>query len=326
MTFGALTAALALDLAVGDPDGPWHPVRRMGALLARGEAWARGRGNHLRLRGIAVLAAAVLLSWGAGYGLLRAARWADAAAGWGGWLEFAAQVLMVWSCIGVRSMVDHAVAVLAALELGELGLARAAVARMVGRDTAALDPDGVCRACLESVAEGLGDGVVAPLLFAAVGGGPLALAYRAANTADSQLGHRDEAYRELGWASARFDDLLNWIPARKAMACAVIAALALRLKASAALRVAREDGPKQPSPNSGWPEGAFAGALEVRLGGPLFYRGVRVDKAWLGPDIRPLSPALCRRGVTLFLTATLVCVAILELLAWFRPHWPLGLS
>ena len=255
---GVLAGALALDWAVGDPDRAWHPVRRMGAMLAWGEAWARRDPRHLKARGAVLALANLGLAWLAGWALIRAVAWADARWALEGWAIFAAQTVLVWSCIGVRSMLDHAVAVLAALELGDLTLARLAVARIVGRDTGGLDAPGVRRACLESVAESLGDGVVAPLFFAALGGGPLALAYRAANTADSLIGHKDEAYAQLGWAAARLDDLLNWVPARKAALCAVVGAYAMRLSASNALRCAREDGPRQPSPNSGWPEGAFA--------------------------------------------------------------------
>jgi adenosylcobinamide-phosphate synthase len=315
---GALATALALDWAVGDPDGAWHPVRMMGAFLARGEAWARRDPRRLRARGVVLALANVGLAWGVGFCLLRCVAWVDGFYGLQGWAIFAAQALMVWSCIGVRSMLDHAVAVLAALELGDLTLARLAVARIVGRDTAGLDAAGVRRACLESVAESLGDGVVAPLFFGMLGGGPLALAYRAANTADSLIGHKDAAYAQLGWAAARLDDLLNWIPARKAALCATCAAYAMRLSASGALRCARQDGPKQPSPNSGWPEGAFAGALGVQLGGALSYRGQTVEKPTLGQARRPLDDAVLRQGLTLFLVASLVSVIVLELILWLR--------
>jgi adenosylcobinamide-phosphate synthase len=213
----------------------------------------------------------------------------------------------------MRSMCTHALDVLRPLEQGDVAAARRAVARIVGRDTADLDAAGVCRACLESVAESLGDGVVAPLFFAALAGAPAALAYRAANTADSMIGHRDPRYAELGWASARLDDVLNWIPARLAALCTAFAALPLGLAPWRSLRTAWTDGPLQPSPNSGWPEAAFAGALGVQLGGPLRYRGEAVIKAFLGPPLRSLDPAMGRKALALFLAATLVCVGLLAL-------------
>lgn len=311
-----MAAALALDWLLGDPDRAWHPVRRLGALLAWGEAWARRRPQRLKSRGALLALANVVLAWLAGWFLVRAAAWADGRWDLNGGLVFAVQALLVWSCVAVRSMLDHAGAVLAALELGDLTLARMAVARIVGRDTEALDGTGVRRACLESVAESLGDGVVAPLFFAALGGGPLALAYRAANTADSLIGHQDVAYAQLGWAAARLDDLLNWIPARLAALGATAAATLMRLNGGEAWRAAYRDGPLQPSPNSGWPEGAFAGALGVRLGGPLHYKGRRVDKPGLGEARRLLDDTVLRQGLALFLLASLISATALELTLW----------
>lgn len=317
MRAGVLAAAAALDLAVGDPDHPWHPVRRIGALAGWAEARARRDGRRPRLRGAGIVLVVVAASWLAGQLLLKGAAWADEALGFEGWAGFAAQVLMVWSCLGIRSMLDHARQVLAPLAAGDLPAARAAVARIVGRDTADLDERGVRRACLESVAESLGDGVMGPLFFAGLGGGPLALVYRAANTLDSMLGHTDEHYRDLGWASAKLDDVLSWIPARKAALFTIAAAASLGLDWRAAWAVPRRDARRQPSPNSGWPEGAFAGALGVQLGGPLRYRGRTVEKAPLGEPRRPLNAAACGRGLQLFLAACLWAVFIDEALAWF---------
>lgn len=320
MTAGVLAAAAALDLALGDPEGPWHPVRLIGALVGWAEARARRDGRRLKLRGVGVVLLVLGLTYAAGLLVLKAAAWADDSMDFDGAAGFAAQVLMVWSCLGIRSMLKHAEAVLDALRSGDLGRAKAAVARIVGRDVSELDESGVCRACLESVAESLGDGVMGPLFFAGLGGGPLALVYRAANTLDSMLGHRDEHYRELGWASARTDDLLSWLPARKAALFAILGAAYLKLDFRAAWRVPRRDARKQPSPNSGWPEGAFAGALGVRLGGPLSYRGRAVDKPFLGEAKHPLTEALCREGLKLFLAASLVAVFVDEVLAWYGLH------
>jgi adenosylcobinamide-phosphate synthase len=313
---GVLAAAAALDLALGDPEGAWHPVRLMGTLISWAEGRARRDGRHLKVRGVGVVLLVLGLSYAAGLAFLHAASWMDGDMGFNGCAVFAAQTLMVWSCLGIRSMFQHAQAVLAPLRAGDLQGARAAVARIVGRDVSDLDEAGICRACLESVAESLGDGVMGPLFFAGLGGGPLALVYRAANTLDSMLGHRDERYRELGWASARTDDLLSWLPARKAALFTILGAACLKLDFGSAWRVARRDARGQPSPNSGWPEGAFAGALGVRLGGAVSYGGRRVDKPFLGDAKRPLDEAVCREGLKLFLAASLVAVFVDELLAW----------
>jgi adenosylcobinamide-phosphate synthase len=318
MNSGLLALALALDLLVGDPDGPAHPVRRMGALIRWAEARARSRGGNLRRRGLGLALFVVGTCYLAALFVVHAAELADRALGLRGWLALGVSAVLVWSTLAVRSMASHALAVLAALELGDLPLARLAVARMVGRDTADLDERGVCRALIESMAEGLCDGVVGPLFFAFLGGAPLAVVYRAVNTLDSMVGYRDEAYRELGWASARLDDLFNWLPARKAAFFTVGAALVLRLNPWGAWRTARRDGPRQPSPNSGWPEGAFAGALGIQLGGPLKYRGRPVDKPLLQGGTRALTPALCRRALLLFLCAAGLAVVFYEGAAYWR--------
>lgn len=316
MSSGLLALALLLDAALGDPDRPWHPVRLMGRLIQRLERIARRDERRLRVRGLGLALIVIGLSYLGGWACLSVAASADQALGLRGWLSLGVGALLLWSTLGVRSMAEHAIAVLAALELGDLSLARLAVARMVGRETADLDERGVCRALLETVAEGLCDGVVAPLFFALIGGAPLALAYRAANTLDSMLGYKDEHYRELGWASAKIDDLLSWLPARNAALFTAFAAYAMRLRAAAAWRTARLDGPQQPSPNSGWPEGAFAGALGVQLGGPMRYRGRVSDKALLGEALRPLSVGACRQGLTLFLVASVCAVLLYEVAFW----------
>jgi adenosylcobinamide-phosphate synthase len=316
MKSGLLVLALLLDAALGDPDAAWHPVRLMGGLIQRLERMARRDERRLRWRGVGLALCTVAIAYLAGLWVMHVASQADMIWGLGGWFALAVSALLVWSTLAVRSMAEHAIAVLAALEMGDLMLARMAVARMVGRETADLDARGVCRALLETIAEGLCDGVVAPLFFAAIGGAPAALAYRAANTLDSMLGYKDEHYRELGWASARLDDLLSWLPARKAALFTAFAAYTMRLRAAAAWRTARVDGPKQPSPNSGWPEGAFAGALGVQLGGPLRYRGRVTEKALLGEPLRPLSPGVCRQGLTLFLVASITAALLYEAAFW----------
>lgn len=314
---GLLVLALLMDLALGDPDRAWHPVRLLGRLIQGLERLARRDARRQRLRGLGLALVVVGLAYLAGLAWTGAAAWADARWGLGGWLALGAGALLVWSCVAVRGMLDHARPVLAALEQGDLARARAAVGLMVGRDTDQLDERGVCRALVETVAEGLCDGVLAPLGYALLGGPALALAYRAANTLDSMVGYRDERYAELGWASARLDDLLNWVPARLAAGFTALAAPALGLDAWRALACAWRDAPAQPSPNSGWPEGAFAGALGVQLGGPLRYGGRASHKALLGEARRPLDLAACRRGVTLFLAASVLAVAVLEALSWY---------
>jgi adenosylcobinamide-phosphate synthase len=160
---------------------------------------------------------------------------------------------------------------------------------IVGRDTAGLSESEVARATVETVAESSADGIIAPLLYLAIGGAPLAMAYKAINTLDSMMGHRNDRYVEFGWASARLDDLANWIPARLA-ALLLIGGAGLVIRQLEPIRrgwrVFMRDGGKHPSPNSGRPEAAMAGLLGVRLGGTNFYDGVPQDRPLLGPDGR----------------------------------------
>jgi adenosylcobinamide-phosphate synthase len=313
--FWLFAAALALDLGFGDPAWDWHPVRVIGRLIKASEAGARAKGNALKRRGVGLLFWVAGLTWITATAVLRGLAWVDGTLHLRGWLALAGAALLLKSSFAIRDLLQHARVVLEELELGDLTRARLAVSRIVGRDVSALDERGVRRACLESVAESLGDGVVAPLFYACLGGPALALAYRAVNTLDSMVGYKDEHYRELGWASARMDDLLNFIPARLSVGLTMLAAWALGLNGWAALRVARLDGPRQPSPNAGWPEGAFAGALGVQLGGPVSYRGRASDKPTLGEARRPLDAAASALSLRLYTIASLLALLLCASLA-----------
>ena len=195
---------------------------------------------------------------------------------------------------------------------GDLPAARAAVAMIVGRDTGCLDEEGVAAAALESLAESFNDGVVAPLFWFLVGGLAGLFAYKAVNTADSIIGHREEPYRCFGWAAARTDDLMNLIPAR-------IAGALIALAAGRGWTLMLRDAAKHASPNSGWPEAAMAGALGVQLGGLASYDGVAHERPTFGDGPRP-SPLDLHRGLGLYLRACAILAAALALggLAWPR--------
>jgi adenosylcobinamide-phosphate synthase len=201
-----------------------------------------------------------------------------------------------------RSLHDHVAVVLAPLRAGDLPAARAAVARIVGRDTAALDAEGVAAAALESLAESFNDGVVAPAFWLLVGGLPGLFAYKSVNTADSLVGHREERWRMFGWAAARTDDLMNLIPAR---AAGGLIALAAARTSAAGWRIMLRDARRHASPNAGWPEAAMAGALGVQLGGEAVYDGVRTARPTFGDGPRPAVADL-ERGLRLYRRACLL--------------------
>jgi adenosylcobinamide-phosphate synthase len=270
-----LTVGATLDLIIGDPRWLPHPVQGIGLFVRAVENPLR-RVSHGKLCG-AVLAVLVIASVSLVVALtLR----------WGG---FPAAVYWIFSCIAVRSLDDHAVQVIAALRSGDLDQARVLVGRIVGRDTGELSSDEITRAVFETVAENMSDGIVAPLFFLALFGIPGMAAYKAINTMDSMIGHKNDRYIRFGWAAARIDDIANYIPARITAGFIVVSAFLLRLRWRAAVTTIWRDARLQPSPNSGYPEAALAGALGVRLGGLNYYFGRPVQKPFIGDPVAELE-------------------------------------
>ncbi len=220
------------------------------------------------------------------------------------------------SLLAQRSLYDHVARVAAALESGGAEAGRSAVSHIVGRDTTALDEAGVARAAIESLAENFSDGVVAPALWLAVGGLPGGALYKAANTADSMIGHRTPMYEHFGWAAARLDDLLN-LPASRLSALLLVAAATLTSGASAAnaWEAIRRDASRHRSPNAGYPEAAMAGALGLKLAGPRVYGGVSVDDAFMGDGRRDATAADIRAALALYRRADALLMAIIGALA-----------
>ena len=253
-----LAAALVLDAVLGEPDAVWrrvpHPVAFAGNVIGRLEARYNAGGNR-RLRGALVVAVLGVASLVAGM--------AVHAVPDGGILE----VILAASLLAQKSLADHVRDVAAALR-DSLDSGRSSVSRIVGRDPAQLDEAGVARAAIESAAENFSDGVVAPAFWFAVAGLPGLLLCKVVNTADSMIGHRDDRFGEFGWAAARLDDVMNWVPARLSAGL-----IALAHGSADALRVMRRDARRHRSPNAGWPEAAMAGVLGVALSGPRSYAG-----------------------------------------------------
>lgn len=265
-----LTLALLLDAAFGEPKQIWdrlpHPAVLMGRLVGALDR-RFNRGADLRLKGTGVAAALVLIGLGIG------------------WLIHAlpdlgiVEIVVLAILLAQRSLVDHVRAVATALRRS-LPEGRAAVAMIVGRDTAAMTEADVARAAIESAAENLSDGVVAPVFWYLLLGLPGIVAYKLVNTADSMIGHMTPRYRDFGWASARLDDVLNLVPAR--LTALLIALTHGWIDPKPILR----DAPKHRSPNAGWPEAALAPVLNVALSGPRSYHGIRKDFPWVWPEGR----------------------------------------
>ncbi len=270
-TLAPALAALLLDGAIGEPDRIWrrlsHPVVLMGRLIAFLDH-RLNRGAKRRLRGMVALGLLMLAVWVVVMAVLQLpGRWA-------------VEPVLMAVLLAQNSLMRHVTAVADSLAAG-LPEGRRAVARIVGRDVETLDDAGVARAAIESAAENFSDGVVAPLFWGLLFGLPGMALYKAVNTADSMIGYRNARYRDFGWAAARLDDVLNWVPARLAGMLLCAAHLSGR-----AWRVMRRDAGLHRSPNAGWPEAALAGVLGVALSGPRVYEGRRVDEPFVNAEGR----------------------------------------
>ncbi len=289
MSLAALPLALAIDAATGEPERLWrrigHPVTWFGAAIAAADARLNA-GSRRRARGAIALAVVVAafalpaLAVGVVLGALPPL------------LGVVAEALLASALIAHRSLYDHVAAVARAATLAER---RRAVSLVVGRDPDALDEAGVARAAIETLAENLSDGVVAPAFWFALGGLPGIVAYKVVNTADSMIGHRTPRHEAFGWAAARLDDAMNYVPAR----LTALATLALSPRARTRWRAVVREARRHVSPNAGWPEAAFAAALGVALGGPRRYGTREVDGAWLNPEGREATGADIERGLRL---------------------------
>lgn len=315
-----VAAALVLDALIGDPPALYrripHPVVLYGHLISALESHLNRPTFSRALRrmyGVLLLLALLGVSSTVGIGL------AWAAAHWPALIGVNALVAM--TLIAQKSLYQHVAAVAGALDHQGLDGGRTAVSRIVGRDVSQLDAAGVSRAAIESAAENFSDGVTAPVFWLAVAGLPGLLAYKAVNTLDSMVGHRSDRYRDFGWASARFDDLVNLIPARlSGLLLCLSAALLPGARPGAALRIMLRDAGKHRSPNAGWPESAMAGALGLRLVGPRLYPGYRVDDPFIGDGTPDATAHDIRRALRLMALSCLLngAVAIILTLAVHR--------
>ncbi|MEX2263891.1 MAG: adenosylcobinamide-phosphate synthase CbiB [Bryobacteraceae bacterium] len=291
-----LVIGVTLDLALGDPRWMPHPVRGFGWIVNRLERIWRAVPLSPRVAGSLFWCSAVGVACAVvGVGLSLVPRpWSG-----GYW---------IFSLLALRQLDREASAVVAA---SDIEAARKQLATIVGRDTQQLDDPEILRATVETVAENLSDGVIAPLFYLGIGGPIGMAAYKAINTLDSMVGHRNDRYREFGWAAARMDDLANLIPARLTAVlvwcCALLPGFDFRRSVGVTLRDARQ----QPSPNSGYPEAAFAGALGIRLGGVNSYGGVTSHKSFLGDPLRKLTRQLVPRVRFLLYAPALLSIAVL---------------
>lgn len=306
-----VSAAWLVDQIAGDPEWLPHPVRLIGLATARGEASIR-RPHQSELStlvsGASLTFAVVVATYYVTRQTIHLANRQSPALG------NTVELLLAWTCLAAQNLQQEATSVTNALDSGDIPLARRRLARIVGRDTAHLDTHEICRATIETLAESASDGILAPIFYMALGGVPLAMAYKAVNTLDSMIGHADERYLYFGKPAARLDDAANYLPARLTAASIVaVSAILQQADAAAAYKTWRRDSGHHKSPNAGHPESAMAGALHVQLGGDNTYEGEVVSAPRIGnefpsPDLSKVKRAI--RVVSLVTLFGIACVVV----------------
>lgn len=309
-----LILGLLLDLAFGDPVWLYHPVRLIGLAIQGFEKlfrkiFPRTPGGELAA-GVCLAFSVTAVSAGVPFLILRLV--GEFSPG----LAFCLAVFWTYQILALKSLKDESMKVYAALEEGDLVKARRAVSMIVGRDTENLTEEGVAKAAVETVAENTSDGVIAPMIFLALGGPVLGFFYKAVNTLDSMVGYKNETYLYLGRFSARLDDVLNFIPARVSGLLLMLASPLCGLDAKGAWRIYRRDRKNHASPNSAHTEAAAAGALQVRLAGNACYFGKVYEKPTIGDPIRPVEGEDIRRVNRLMYTAAVLAAALSAVLGW----------
>lgn len=301
----AITFACILDRIIGDPENWPHPVRWIGSLIYKLEkSW--NKGTSRRAKGIGMLLTVLLIVGGISFLIVRLFYWIHPLAG------IVAEGILISTAIAQKSLKEAALSVYAPLEKGDIEEARQKLSYIVGRDTDKLEEPEIVRGAIETVAENTSDGITAPLFWALIGGAPLALMYRAINTCDSIVGYRNEKYQEFGWASARLDDAVNWIPSRITSICMLVSSQPEYMNVREAWKIVWRDAKKHPSPNSGWGEAAVAAILGLQLGGINYYKGIVSNRAKMGDPLVHLEKSHILKANTIVART----VPIFLLLLW----------
>lgn len=309
LEFLPLVLGFLLDQVLGDPPGWPHPIRWIGALISYLEKLLRKQFPEW-LGGFLLLLIVVIVTGGLTWtALVLVGRWDPSA-------RLGLATVLIYYGLASRSLARETGAVLEACRADDIVQSRLRLSRIVGRDTQELPPEQIYRACIETVAENTTDGVVAPLFYAALAGPAGMWVYKAINTLDSMVGYKNARYRRFGAASARADDIANYIPARLTWLLLALGALLSGAQSRKAVLVGWRDGRKHPSPNAGWSEAAMAGALGVQLGGPATYQGVVSEKPLLGDPGAPPSIDKATQAIRIMLVASWLALLLAVLLAF----------
>lgn len=299
--------AFILDIIIGDPKGITHPVVFIGKAIERLERMLRKLVSPvigLRASGVILTIIVILGTYASMWFVITGAERINP------WLGFIISTWFLSTTLAIKGLGDAGREIFSLLSQGDLAGARKKVGWIVGRDTDNLDESEITRATVETVAENIVDGIIAPLVYGFIGGAPLAMAYKAVNTLDSMVGYKNERYLEFGWASARFDDVCNYIPARITGLVLLVSFMIMGKPFGTAYSLIQRDAPKHPSPNSGIPEAAVAGALGIRLGGVNYYGGVKSFREYMGEPKAPLQKRHIDETIKIMYTASVTALLL----------------
>lgn len=296
-------AAFLLDVFLGDPVRPTHPIVLIGKLIEIIEQKLRRvskTSTGLKAAGVVLWFFTVILAYVATCSIIKSAYTLNT------WLGHVISIWLTYTTLAVRNLADEALRIYREIKKNDINEARKRLSYMVGRDTQDMPVDEICRATVETVAENTIDGIISPLIYAFIGGAPLAMAYKAVNTLDSMVGYKNERYEYMGWFSARMDDVANYIPARIGGMLMLMAAAFMKLNTKRGVKTVLSDAKKHKSPNSGIPEAVAAGVLGIRLGGWNSYGGVLSFREYMGVSLREIQSEDIKTTVKLsFITATI---------------------
>ena len=310
---GLVALAIVIDMMVGDPRSLPHPVVVIGrAISALEKRWNQGSARRRRRLGFLLTATIVLGTFSLAWLCLALLTWVNP------WLGVVAELWLLSTTLAIKGLAQAGRAIAVPLASGDFASARRALSMVVGRDTDQLDEADITRGAVETLAENTVDGITSPLFFALIGGAPLALAYKAINTMDSMMGYQNERYSDFGYASAKLDDIANWLPARITALCLWLTGVLMSLKGPAlrwrgALAATFQQAPRHPSPNAGWPEAMVANLLGVQLGGTNVYQGAVSHRATLGEPLTSLRVAHIDTTIGLMHGAWLIFFLLMSL-------------
>lgn len=307
-----LAVAFLLDLIIGDPLILPHPVRWMGKAIEKLEPWFRKHTSGSEVAGmffaITLIVSTLLIT----LLVLIIAFFISP------FIGKIIEIILIYYCLSALSLKKAALDVVRSLREEGLSIAKKRLSFIVGRDVDKLDEEGVSRAAFETIAENLVDGVISPLFWAGIGGAPLAMMYKMINTLDSMVGYKNEKYREFGMASAKIDDLANYIPARLSVLIITFATFLLYGDWKSSFKTAFTEGRNHASPNAGFSEAAFAGSLQVKLGGPNYYGDKLVVKPYIGNSFGAVSMDHVRRACDLMIYSSWVTLVVMMSYVYFR--------